>query len=85
MMIFAPWTKKQVDALNRWQTIENVHPYTCGNRTENHCQGVLKATIDGWICPFCDYKQNWAFDYMMEEQLWLDLAQQARDRWNEEN
>jgi hypothetical protein len=23
-------------------------------------RGVLVPTVRGWICPFCDYKQNWA-------------------------
>lgn len=23
-------------------------------------EGRLVATADGWICPFCNYKQSWA-------------------------
>lgn len=52
---------EQIEALNRYQRSDNVHPYTCGgNRTDaNHLdgEGVLVATSDGWVCPFCDYRQ----------------------------
>lgn len=41
-----------------------MHPYTCGNRHDHPDmagdRGVLVPTVRGWICPFCDYKQNWA-------------------------
>jgi len=26
----------------------------------------LIATKEGWICPVCDYKQNWAHNFMTE-------------------
>jgi hypothetical protein len=29
-------------------------------------QTNLIATKDGWICPACDYKQNWAHSFMVE-------------------
>ena len=41
------------------------HPYTCANRGDgNHRAigsdlGMLIPTINGWICPFCDYTQDW--------------------------
>lgn len=28
----------------------------------------LIATNNGWICPVCDYKQNWAHDFMAKKQ-----------------
>ena len=41
-----------------------MHPYTCGNRANHPVmagdRGVLVPTVNGWICPFCDYKQDWA-------------------------
>ena len=42
-----------------------MHPYTCRADRRNHPvvagdRGVLVPTVRGWICPFCDYKQNWA-------------------------
>jgi hypothetical protein len=66
--IKAPWTPEQVTALNEFQESEFVHPFTCGgnNRDEKHLdgEGVLVATIYGWVCPFCDYEQDWAHEFM---------------------
>ena len=68
MMIKAPFTPEQVEALNHWQHSGKIHPFTCGgNRTDElHLdgQGVLVATREGWVCPYCDYKQDWAHDFM---------------------
>ena len=39
------------------------HPYTCENRGDgNHLEvggdkGILVPTVNGWICPSCDYTQ----------------------------
>lgn len=58
-----PWTQETVDALNERQKSGTVHPYTCGgNRTDAaHLdgEGVLVATVNGWMCPYCDYRQDW--------------------------
>jgi hypothetical protein len=65
-VIKAPWTPEQVDGLNRYQSLRGFyHPYTCGSGRRTDAQhtdgeGVLKATPDGWVCPYCNYKQNWA-------------------------
>lgn len=63
-IIKSPWDSETVDRLNEWQQSGLVHPYTCGKRRtdEHHLdgEGVLKATTDGWVCPFCDYTQDWA-------------------------
>lgn len=61
--IFAPWTEKQVDALNVFQAAGVFHPFTCP-RTPYGV--VLFATQDGWHCPSCDYTQNWAHAYMAD-------------------
>lgn len=46
------------------------HPYTCANRGDHPeiagDRGILVPTIRGWICPFCDYTQDWAHKSMME-------------------
>ena len=61
----APWTVAQVLELNDRQRFQGhrIHPFTC-----EHCrdaipghEGELVATINGWICPTCDYTQDWAF------------------------
>jgi hypothetical protein len=69
--IRAPWTPAQVVALNSYQTEGAAHPFTCLNRgNANHAQpnspdDILVATVRGWICPFCDYTQAWAHDFMV--------------------
>lgn len=70
----APWTDEQVAALNDWQTSGRFHPFTCctegtGCRdrlgTDNN-ERALAATNNGWVCPTCDYTQDWAHDFMFE-------------------
>lgn len=75
-MIHAPFTPEQVQRLNESQTQTGpdmpFHPFTCGYRDESaHGQeggdtGVLIATEDGWVCPSCDYTQDWAHAFMAE-------------------
>lgn len=59
----APFTQEEIDVLNEHQRNHEFHPYTCGGNRKDakHLdgEGVLVATEDGWICPFCDYKQDW--------------------------
>lgn len=51
--------------------LEQVHPFTCGNRADHPMMagdhGVLVPTTRGWICPICDYTQDWAHGFMMGE------------------
>jgi hypothetical protein len=71
IVINTPWTPEHVAQLNATQNDPRFHPYTCGNdrRDEAHTAyqkehggdfGQLIATENGWICPACDYKQNWS-------------------------
>jgi hypothetical protein len=52
----APWNAEQVKALNTYQVNSRFHPYTCDG-CDNR-DGLI-ATIHGWICPWCDYRQDW--------------------------
>lgn len=66
----APWTDEEVRLLNQHQQNPQFHPFTCGsgNRTdEKHLdgEGVLVATPDGWVCPYCDYRQDWCHQTMI--------------------
>jgi hypothetical protein len=61
----APWTPEQVDALNGWQRITLVHPFTCGGLNDT-CRWNLTATPGGWICERCDYTQDWAHSFMTD-------------------
>lgn len=65
--IKAPWTKEQVEALNRYQKNKYFHPYTCGNdHGFLNSERTLVATEDGWICPKCDYTQDWALSMSID-------------------
>jgi hypothetical protein len=57
----APWTDRQVEALNKFQEAGQFHPFTCGNDSRHR---ILVATLDGWICRDCDYRQSWAHAFM---------------------
>lgn len=70
----APWTPEQCDTLNAQQQAGEFHPYTCGNRkdiekTHADGEGILVATPDGWVCPWCDYRQDWAHEPPHEHDL----------------
>lgn len=60
-IIKAPFTDEQVRNLNEYQKLGFVHEFTCVNKHEDR---TLVATNDGWICPSCDYKQNWCHTFM---------------------
>ena len=53
----APWTGAQVRRLENRQANERMHPYTCGTDSRH---GDLVPTTRGWVCPRCDYVQDWA-------------------------
>jgi hypothetical protein len=62
------FTPEEVESLNAYQASGAFHPFTCGgDRTdEKHLdgEGRLVATAEGWVCPYCDYKQDWAHEWM---------------------
>jgi len=68
--VHAPWTTEQVAALNRFQQNGDFHPFTCGGNRQDEFhldgEGVLLATENGWVCPYCDYTQDWALAFMMK-------------------
>jgi len=61
----------QILLLNKAQTAGHIHPFTCPNRSDgqhrefNGDKGALVATRRGWICPWCDYIQDWAQEFML--------------------
>lgn len=65
MMVKAPWSEAQIDALERFQHLDGVHPFTC----PEHSNRELVATHRGWICRYCNYTQDWANDFMMMQRL----------------
>ena len=69
----APWTPRQVGHLMALQWNPNYHPFTCPNRGIDHDPyglsdlGALIPTLNGWICQYCDYTQDWAYEFMLGE------------------
>lgn len=67
-----PFTDDEVESLNGYQKARVFHPFTCGNRGDekhariNSPEDVLVATSDGWVCPYCDYRQDWAHAWMAD-------------------
>ena len=58
----APWTKEIVDKLQRYQDCDHTHEWTCG---EDRCRAALIPTTDGWVCPVCEYTQDWYSDVLI--------------------
>lgn len=62
------FTSSEVESLNAYQKSNAFHPFTCGgDRTdEKHLdgEGLLVATEEGFSCPYCEYRQLWAHDFM---------------------
>lgn len=55
------FTSRQVKNLNAYQHEPTIHPFTCSE----HSEEPLFATVRGWICPYCDYTQDWAHEFML--------------------
>lgn len=68
------FTPEQVIRLNDYQSSGMFHPFTCGSGERCDAShggdkgdgGILVATVRGWICPWCDYKQDWAHEFMKD-------------------
>ena len=73
--IDATFTTEQVKALNDYQKSGRFHPFTCGT---DDCRCDLIAVEEGWVCPECDYTQDWAHDFMARTKLddFVKMAQQ---------
>ena len=73
-----PWTDNQVMSANDYQRAGVWHEFTCPNSgdglhltTGRHMggtsEGVLVAINKGWVCLSCDYEQDWAHDWMLND------------------
>lgn len=49
----APFSDDQVSAMNRYQSDERFHPYTCCDHQ------IMSMTSGGLKCPKCGIVQNW--------------------------
>ncbi len=66
-IVYAPFTDEQVRRLNKWQKSGKIHPFTCGG--SDNCRSILIPTNNGWICPNCDYKQDWCHSFMVKDTI----------------
>ena len=77
VVITAPFSAAQVAALNAYQATARFHPFTCGGERMDAAHrarqavhggdfGQLVAEPDGWRCPVCNYRQDWAHAFMAE-------------------
>ncbi len=75
----APWERREVVSLNAFQDARVMHPFTCRRRDEvthrwnGNDFGVLVATEAGWTCLDCDYTQDWAHTFMVND-MWRLLT-----------
>lgn len=76
--IYAPWCADTVDALNKFQRLGYVHEFTCPGHDEG--DRTLVATRNGWICPNCDYRQEWAWAHMLNPPPNLRAALRATEQ-----
>lgn len=60
--ITAPFTERQIEALNTWQRWGATRPFVC----PKHLTKPLVAKADGLHCPVeqCGHCQDWAFEFM---------------------
>jgi hypothetical protein len=64
---------QEVKNLDDYQKAHQYHPFTCPNRGDgkHYDNGIdlggLIPTINGWICQYCDYTQDWAHGFMKEQ------------------
>lgn len=59
----APFSPEQVRYLNAYQASGAFHPFTCPRPHKNR---TLIAQVTGWVCPSCDYTQDWAHKFMAD-------------------
>jgi len=64
-VVFTPWSDEQVEILNAYQNNSRLHEHTCLN-DHGDLSRTLIATNNGWICPNCDYTQDWAHSFVFK-------------------
>jgi hypothetical protein len=70
MIMKAPFSDDQVKALNAYQRIGLLHPFTCpGDQPQCHDRRELIATTKGWVCQCGCYTQDWAHDFMLNPSM----------------
>ena len=63
----APFTKKELKNLRRFQKRRDIHPFTCGRAGCEKSQ-ILIPTEEGMKCPCGKYNQTWVHEFMTKNQ-----------------
>jgi len=79
------FTDDQIKSFNDFQHSGMFHPFTCGSgrRTDkDHLdgEGLLVLTPDGLRCPYCEYTQQWAHEFMLNGS-WKETEDKMRNVW----
>lgn len=74
------FTKKEVDAINKYQKDGMFHPLTCcghnGCKRSEHSDGILTATQDGLTCPCGKYIQTTCNESIKDGSL-LEISEKS--------
>ena len=80
-MVYAPWNRHQVEALNLYQSAGVMHPYTCSGLLSDtlgrpyDCGAILVAHRDGWRCPRgCKITEWWAHEFTADLETVRDMV-----------
>lgn len=78
-LVLAPWDDETLDNLQRYQTLDMTHPYTCRRDHDTPGPRILEPTEAGFICPDedCGYTQSWAHRMSADAGHILYLRQQG--------
>lgn len=68
----AKFTEEEIKSFNEYQLSGIFHPFTCGSerRTDkDHLDGEGLLVLDegGLECPYCEYRQDWAHGFMLDD------------------
>lgn len=77
----APWSSEVIQNPAQIQSGERYgHPYNCINRGDRkhrdngNDRGCLVPTSQEWICPDCEYTQDWAHESSIKMPLSSEIA-----------
>lgn len=81
----AKFTEEEIKSFNEYQLSGIFHPFTCGSgrRTDkDHLdgEGLLVLGEGGLRCPYCDYTQQWAHEFMLNGS-WKETEDKMKNVW----
>ena len=61
-----PFTDRELEALEWWQSHHSVHPFTCVGLLISHSSSVMRPFRYGLRCMQCEAKQAWVYEYTID-------------------